>query len=97
MKRALLAGLSALYLSTAPALAGERTVTLAVENMTCASCPYIVQKTLESVPGVIKAEVLFPQGTAAVTYEDTETAIAEMTAATARVGFPSHPIEASGG
>jgi mercuric ion binding protein len=41
------------------ALAGERTVTLAVKNMYCADCPFIVKKSLEGVPGVTKAVVSF--------------------------------------
>jgi mercuric ion binding protein len=32
------------------AFAGERTVTLAVKNMYCADCPFIVKKSLEGVP-----------------------------------------------
>ena len=32
--------------------AAERTVTLTVENMTCASCPLIVRKSLERIAGV---------------------------------------------
>jgi len=96
MHRALLIFLTAFYFST-PVLAGERTVTLAVENMTCASCLYIVRKTLESVPGVIHVEVLFRQGTALVTYDDATADVAKMTALTAGLGYPSHVIEATGG
>lgn len=97
MHRLLLAGLTTLWLSSAPVLAGERTVTLAVENMTCESCPYIVRKALERVPGVIQAHVQFPEGTAVVTYDDAKADVAQMTAATAELGYPSHPIETTGG
>ena len=31
-------------------LAAERTITLAVQNMDCAACPFVVRKSLPSVP-----------------------------------------------
>jgi len=37
---------------SASALAASRTVTLAVQNMTCAVCPITVKKALEHVSGV---------------------------------------------
>ena len=52
------------------AFAGERTVTLAVKNMYCADCPFIVKKSLEGVPGVTKAVVSFKDKTAIVTFDD---------------------------
>jgi mercuric ion binding protein len=44
-------------ISAHAAYASERRVTLSVNNMFCEACPYIVKKTLESVPGVAKATV----------------------------------------
>jgi hypothetical protein len=35
-------------LASSSALAAERTVTLAVQNMFCADCPFIVKKNLEA-------------------------------------------------
>ena len=81
----------AALLTTYPVAAGEKTVTLAVENMSCATCPYIVKQSLARVPGVIQAEVSFENKTAAVTFDDTQTDLAVITAATAEAGFPSHP------
>ena len=51
MKRLSVAVL-ALGLLAFPALAALKTVTLAVENMTCVSCPYIVKESLAAVHGV---------------------------------------------
>ncbi len=65
---------------------------LAVDNMTCATCPYIVKQSLTSVPGVIRAEISFEDKTAAVTFEDTEVDLAAITAATMAVGYPSQPV-----
>lgn len=97
MKRALTLALAAWALSTAPVAAGERTVTLAVDNMTCPSCPYIVRKTLAAVAGVTAVEVSLDAGTATVTFDDAETDIDALTAATAGNGYPSRPAEAAGG
>jgi len=97
MQRFLIAGLAAFFLSTVPGLAGERTVTLAVENMTCASCPYIVQKTLEGVPGVARVDISFEEKKAIVIFDDAKADVAALTAATADVGYPAHLVEATGG
>lgn len=97
MARIIAACLAALLLSIAPAFAGERTVTLAVENMTCATCPYIVKQTLAAVRGVIKVNVSFENRTVLVTFDDLQADIAALTAATAESGYPSRPVEASGG
>jgi mercuric ion binding protein len=69
--------------------AGERTVTLAVKNMYCAACPATVKKSLEAVPGVVKAVVSYKDQTAVVTYDDSRTNVNALTAATTRAGYPS--------
>lgn len=97
MQRFLIAGLAAFFLSTVPGLAGERTVTLAVRNMTCASCPYIVQKTLEGVPGVTRAHVSFEDKTAVITFDDSKADVAALTGATSGVGYPARLVEETGG
>lgn len=97
MRRTFTLGLAALFLTAIPAIAGEKTVTLAVENMTCASCPYIVEQTLAGVPGVLRTDVSLEEKTAVVTFDDAKTDPAALTAATAGAGYPSHPVEGSGG
>ena len=39
------------------ALAAEKSVTLAVENMTCVACPHIIKGSLAAVPGVINVVI----------------------------------------
>lgn len=79
-------------LMTSPlALAGERTVTLAVQNMYCADCPFIVKKSLEAVPGVVKAVVSFKDKTAVVTFDDARADVSALTNATTNAGYPSGP------
>lgn len=97
MRHALATGLAGFWLAIAPAFAAERTVTLAVENMTCASCPYIVQKTLARVSGVTKAGVSYDAKTATVTFDDARTGVAALTAATEAIGYPSRSIKGAGG
>ena len=84
------------FVSSAPAIAAERTATLRVENMFCASCPFIVKQTLANVPGVTNVDISY-QRTAAVVvaivdYDDTKADETALMAATSDVGFPSRVI-----
>ena len=78
-------------LSSLPAFAAERTITLAVQNMDCADCPYVVKKSLEAVPGVAKVTVSYKDKTATVIYDDSRTNLKALTAATTNAGYPSAP------
>lgn len=78
------------------AIAAERTVTLAVENMTCASCPYIVKKTMEGVPGVSGVTVFYEKKTAIVTFDDAKTTADAIAQASANIGFPAKPTRQGG-
>ncbi len=75
------------------ALAAQRSVTLTVDGMTCASCPYIVKRTLARVSGVNDVAVSYGEKKATVTFDDSKTNVAALMAATANVGFPSRAIE----
>ena len=94
MKRFALAfALAVLTTVAGGALAVERTVVLKVDNMTCASCYYVVAKTLKGIPGVTDVVISSEEDTAIVTFDDAATDVAAFTAATAGVGFPSRAIE----
>ena len=71
--------------------ASEKTITLAVKNMHCADCPFIVKKSLEAVPGVAKVSVSYKDKTAVVTYDDGKADVTALTAATTKAGYPSAP------
>ncbi len=73
------------------AFAGENTVTLAVQNMYCAACPFTVRSSLEAVPGVEKVVVSYADKTAIVTFDDAKTAVPALIAATTNAGYPSAP------
>jgi len=92
MKRLLATAAFVIALSAASAaLAAEKTVTLAVQNMYCADCPFIVKKSLEAVPGVAKVAVSFKDKTATVTYDDNKADLKALAAATTNAGYPSAP------
>ena len=69
--------------------AAEKSVVLSVDNLFCATCPFIVKRTIARVSGVSAVEVSYEKKTAMVTFDDARTDVAAITAATARVGFPS--------
>ncbi len=73
------------------AMAGERTITLAVEGMTCSMCPKTVQKAINAVPGVSQCAASYEDkvGTAVVTFEDSVTSIDTIVAASTEIGYPA--------
>jgi periplasmic mercuric ion binding protein len=66
-----------------------QTVTLNVQNMTCAVCPITVKKALERVPGVTDAKVDFDKKTANVSFDPEKASPDALTKATADAGYPS--------
>jgi mercuric ion binding protein len=91
MRRLLL--LLPLLLSASIAGAAERTVTFAVENMTCALCPITVRTAIEQVAGVKDVQVDFESKTAIVVFEDAEASIEEIAEASRLAGYPAVPRE----
>jgi mercuric ion binding protein len=73
------------------AMAADRTVTLAVNNMDCAACPSIVKGSLQAVPGVAKVAVSFKDKTATIVYDDAKADVNKLTSATTKAGYPSAP------
>ncbi len=71
------------------AFAAERTVTLKVERMTCASCPYIVKRSLTRLDGVKEVSVTFETASAVVTFDDEKVSPEALVNATLGAGFPS--------
>ena len=93
MKRMLNAAAIAVTLTSASAaLADEQTVTLALDNLFCVTCPYIVKQTLVRIDGVSAVEVSYREQTAVVTFDDDMTDVAALTTATGDAGFPSRPV-----
>lgn len=76
-------------LMSMPAFPATQTVVLEVPSMTCSACPITVRKSLERVPGVLKAKVTYEPKEAVVTYEDSKTSPDALMRATAEAGYPS--------
>ena len=85
--------LIASVMTASTAFAGERTVTFAVDNMTCASCPYIVKNSMAAVPGVAKVAVSFQAKTATVIFDDAKTNPDAIATASMNAGYPAHPVK----
>lgn len=83
--------LSAAALIGTPALAADRTVTLAVQNMTCVTCVPTVKKSLSQVKGVKRVAVSAKTNTANVVYDDKITTVSALVNATTNAGYPSRP------
>jgi mercuric ion binding protein len=94
MKKSLGAfALIASVMTASTAFAGERTITFSVDNMTCASCPYIVKSSMEGVPGVAKVAVSFRAKTATVIFDDAKTNPDAIATASMNAGYPAHPVK----
>src|SRR5580693_2737415 len=91
MRRITLGSVSLLILIAAgiASAAPPQTAALAVENMTCGTCPIVVKKALERVPGVTSTSVDFDKKTATVTFDPDKATSAKLTQATTEAGFPS--------
>jgi periplasmic mercuric ion binding protein len=76
---------------SATAFAAEKTITLAVQHMTCAACPSTVKASLQAVPGVSNVVVSFENKTAVVTFDDDKAKVDALVKATTNAGYPSAP------
>lgn len=71
------------------ASAEQQTVTLDIENMTCALCPFTVRAAINRIEGVALVEVDFSKKTAEVTFDDTITNTASVAKASTHAGYPA--------
>ena len=69
----------------------ERTVTFAIENMTCGLCPVTVKKAMEGVAGVKSVTVDFEAKTATVVFDPSAVAATDIAAASTNAGYPAKP------
>ena len=89
MKTNLLLLFLAIAVTSVSALAASHTITLNVQNMTCAVCPITVKKALEQVSGVQQVSVDYTSKTATVEFDDTIVTADKLPEATTFAGFPS--------
>lgn len=95
MKQLLLSTLTIAALSTA-AFAEERQVEIAVSDLTCPSCSFIVASSMRGVPSVEIAAFQdgpeYGQGVYSVTYDDSETSIESIVGAVTANGYPAQVL-----
>jgi periplasmic mercuric ion binding protein len=81
--------LAAILAAASTAALAMQTVTLAVPDMSCSTCPIQVKKALSKVPGVSQATASLEKKEAVVTYDEGKTNVETLMKATADIGFPS--------
>jgi len=79
------------FLFATAVYAKEVTTQIKVSGMTCDACSISVQKSLEKVKGVKRAQVSSDKGLATVTYEDTQATEQQLRDAINRTGFKAEP------
>lgn len=89
MRKSFLQLIALMALPLAAFASAPQTVTLDVQNMSCAVCPITVKKSLQAVPGVSDVSIDFPKKTARVTFDPDKVTPADLTMATNHAGYPS--------
>ena len=93
MKHILLSSALAIAAFTSAAFAEERTVEIAVSELTCPSCSFIVASSMRGVPSVsIEEFVEGPEaghGVYSVTFDDAETSVEGIIEAVVANGYPA--------
>ena len=90
-KTLLVAG--ALLLQSPTLAAAPKTVILNVDKMDCPSCPFMIKKALEDLPGVSSASVSMDTKRATIDYESDDVSVAEFISTTTELGFPSNELK----
>ena len=80
-------------LMAAVATAKEVTTEIKVSGMTCQACAVSVQKSLEKVEGVKRADVSSDKGLAKVVYDDAKANEQQLRDAIDKTGFKAQPAK----
>lgn len=81
--------IAATLISTAAMAIDEKSTTLDVQGMTCASCPITVKQVLKKVPGVGDVSVDLKSHSALVRFDADKTQPALLAKAVTDFGFPT--------
>ena len=73
----------------------EREAALLVEGITCAACVWLVERTLERVPGVTRVEVNYATRRARVRWDAGRGSLSSILAAVGNIGYRASPYDAS--
>lgn len=69
--------------------ASDQSVTLDVQNMTCAMCKFTIKKALLGINGVDKVEVDYDAKTTTVSFNPQKTSVDALVKATKNAGYPA--------
>ena len=96
MKHILLSSTLAIAAFAPAAFAEERTVEIAVGELTCPSCSFIVARSMRGVPSVQIDDFVdgpeYGQGVYSVTFDDAETSVENIIDAVAANGYPAQAL-----
>lgn len=67
----------------------NQSVTLIMQNMTCAMCKFTIKKALQGVDGVKEVSVDYDSKTASVAFNPQKTSIEALIKATTNAGYPA--------
>ncbi len=67
------------------------TTQLEIGGMTCEGCASLIRSKLLETPGVVQAEVRYPEGTALVSYDPAQTELAGLLARIENAGYQAAP------
>lgn len=87
MKRLL--AIAATVAALGASAAEPRTVTLEVQNMTCATCPLTVQQVLKRQAGVLEAKAEMKSARARVTFDAAKNSPEALARAVTEAGYPA--------
>ena len=79
----------AMMMASTVAMAAETTITLTVQNMTCAACPITVKKAIKGVAGVKDVRVDLAKKIAVVVFDDVLTNSDRLAEASRNAGYPA--------
>ncbi|RPI41361.1 MAG: heavy metal translocating P-type ATPase, partial [Betaproteobacteria bacterium] len=74
---------------------GTREVSLMLEGVTCAACIWLIERRLQSLPGVREASVNFSNQRAYVRWDATAVRLSEIVGAIQAVGYDAEPYDPS--
>jgi len=80
-----------IFLTAGVAMAKDVTAAIKISGMTCQACAVSVQKSLEKVKGVKRAEVSSDKGLATVVYDDAQANEQQLRDAINKTGFKAQP------
>ena len=72
---------------------GSREVSLMLEGVTCAACIWLIERRLQSLPGVLEAAVNFSNQRAYVRWDDSVVRLSAIVGAIQAVGYDAEPYD----